>query len=361
MQTLKNISELMLVIVFLSVFCGLASAAPWLGSGTANDPYQIWDACDVNTLGTETGYYASHFKMMADVNMAAYLYTTAVIAPDTISGGLFDGTVFTGVFDGNDHVIRNLTINTSGANNYYLGLFGKVDTSAARIENLGVIDASITAGDYSYYVGVLAGWFEDGTISNCHTSGSVTGYYNVGGLAGLRSEGTITNCYTSGSLTVGSTGLRCGGLFGYSYGNIADCYSSCSVSGNDDVGGLVGYSYTGTISYCYAVGSVTGLGGSPSAIGGLVGNRNSGSVVDSYWDTDTSGQASSDGGTGKTTTEMMQQATFANWDFVDTWTIGEKQSYPLFRRYTAADLNCDGQVNFNDLAIFADRWLTGVE
>jgi len=354
MQVLKNVSEPMLVIVFLFVFCGLTSAAPWLGSGNANDPYQIWDACDVNTLGTETGYYASHFKMMADVNMAGYLYTTAVIAPDA-------GPVFTGVFDGNNHVISNLTINTSGVNKYYLGLFGKVDSSAARIENLGVIDASIIGGNYSYFIGVLAGWFEDGTINNCYTSGSVAGYYNVGGLAGLRNEGTITSCYTSGSLTAGNSGLRCGGLFGYNYGNITDCYSSCSVSGNSEVGGLVGHSYTGTIRRCYAVGSVTGVGSSPSDIGGLVGNRNLGSVVDSYWDTETSGEASSDGGTGKTTTEMMQQATYTNWDFVDTWTIGENQSYPLLRRYSGADLSYDGQVNFYDFAIFANHWLAGVE
>lgn len=110
MQVLKNVSKLMLVSVFLSVFCGLTSAAPWSGSGDANDPYQIWDACDVNMLRTETGYYASHFILMADVNMAGYLYITAVIAPDT-------GPVFTGVFDGNDNVISNLTINTSGVSN----------------------------------------------------------------------------------------------------------------------------------------------------------------------------------------------------------------------------------------------------
>lgn len=240
-------------------------------------------------------------------------------------------------------------------------MFGKVDNSAARIENLGVIDASITGGNYSYYVGVLAGWFEDGTISNCYTSGSGTGYYNVGGLVGFRYEGTITSCYTSGSVTAGNIGLRCGGLFGYNYGNVTDCYSSCSVSGNSEVGGLVGRNQTGTIRSCYAVGSVTGVGSSPSGIGGLVGNRAGGSVVDSYWDTETSGQASSDGGTGKTTAEMMQQATYTNWDFVDTWTIGENQSYPLLRRYSGADLSCDGQVNFNDFAIFANRWLAGVE
>jgi len=66
-QALKNISGLMLVIVFLFVFCGITSAAPWLGSGDANNPYQIWDTCDVNKLGEET--YSSHFILMADVNV----------------------------------------------------------------------------------------------------------------------------------------------------------------------------------------------------------------------------------------------------------------------------------------------------
>ena len=65
-------------------------------------------------------------------------------------------------------------------------------------------------------------------------------------------------------------------------------------------------------------------------VGGLVGdNYGVGPIVSSYWDTQTSGLATSYGGTGKTTAEMKQQATFAGWDFVNTWGITEGATYPF--------------------------------
>ncbi len=57
-------------------------------------------------------------------------------------------------------------------------------------------------------------------------------------------------------------------------------------------------------------------------------------VTDSFWDTDTSGQAASASGTSKTTTQMRQEATFTNWDFTDEtgeWEIVEGVSYPTLQ------------------------------
>jgi hypothetical protein len=70
--------------------------------------------------------------------------------------------------------------------------------------------------------------------------------------------------------------------------------------------------------------------------GGLVGNVADGTVSNSHWDTQTSGQSSSSsgGGTGDTTAAMQQQATFAGWDFANTWRIVEGSSYPLLRALT---------------------------
>jgi hypothetical protein len=67
----------------------------------------------------------------------------------------------------------------------------------------------------------------------------------------------------------------------------------------------------------------------------------------------------SDGGTGKTTAEMQTTSTFleAGWDFVNVWGIGENQTYPYLRKYSAADINRDETVNFPDLAILAESWL----
>jgi len=53
-----------------------------------------------------------------------------------------------------------------------------------------------------------------------------------------------------------------------------------------------------------------------------------GSYSNNFWDTETSGQTSSAAGTGKTTAQMMAQATFSGWDFGSTWDIVEGETYP---------------------------------
>jgi hypothetical protein len=188
---------------------------------------------------------------------------------------------------------------------------------------------NVTAGNGSWAVGGLVGWDENGAISNCYSTGSVSGgdWGSVGGLVGEKWYGTIINCYSSGSVS-GTDYV--GGLVGWNYhygGAISNCYSSGSVSGTDYVGGLVGCNYTGSISNCYANGSVNGI----SSVGGLVGYNCEGSIIGSFWDTQTSGQTTSDGGTGKTTAEMKQKATFTNWDFDTIWDIVEGVSYPWLR------------------------------
>jgi hypothetical protein len=83
---------------------------------------------------------------------------------------------------------------------------------------------------------------------------------------------------------------------------------------------------------------VTGL----DYVGGLVGRNYQGTVSNSFWDTETSGQATSDGGTGKTTTEMQNTATFsgAGWNIVAVanpgdrndsyiWNIVDDETYPF--------------------------------
>jgi len=54
-------------------------------------------------------------------------------------------------------------------------------------------------------------------------------------------------------------------------------------------------------------------------------------ITNCYWDKDEGGSSSSRGGTGKTTDQMTQQATFVDWDFDEIWAIDEGQSYPYFK------------------------------
>src|SRR5690606_3365771 len=111
-------------------------------------------------------------------------------------------------------------------------------------------------------------------------------------------------------------------------GTVEDAYATGAVHGDgQNVGGLVGTN-SGTISRAYAIGAVTG----DSNVGGLVGFNDS-LVSDSFWNTQTTGQGASAGGTGKTTAELMNAGTFTDvgWDFDDVWAIDEDASFPYFR------------------------------
>ncbi|MCK4814534.1 LamG domain-containing protein, partial [bacterium] len=111
---------------------------------------------------------------------------------------------------------------------------------------------------------------------------------------------------------------------------IENCYSTGTVTSNGwKVGGLLGDAdgENSTVSKCYSVGLVNG-----SHKKGLVGyNFRNPNIRDSYWDVQTSGCSSSYGGTGKQTAQMMQQATFVNWDFEQIWDIVENETYPFLR------------------------------
>jgi filamentous hemagglutinin family protein len=189
-------------------------------------------------------------------------------------------------------------------------------------------------------VGGLVGFNNGGAISNAYNAGKVNGANYTGGLVGINwNSGAISNAYNTGAVT--GAGLL-GGLVGYNVGSIANAYSTGAVTGMEGIGGLVGLNQgVGAISNSYSTGRVTGSAYS----GGLVGLNNGGTVTSSFWDMTTSGQATSAGGTGKTTTQMKQLATFAGagWDIDATggtgkiWRIYEGSSYPLLRSFLTSD------------------------
>ncbi len=106
------------------------------------------------------------------------------------------------------------------------------------------------------------------------------GGYNswfLGGLCGDNYEGTISNCYATGSVTAGDNSYYLGGLCGDNYeGTISNCYATGSVTGGDNshyLGGLCGSNLrNGTLSKCYATGSVT-VRDDSRYLGGLCGDN----------------------------------------------------------------------------------------
>jgi len=110
--SILNIKSLSLFLVLLT---SVAQAKYSGGAGTPEEPYKIADYIDLYTLADDTSDYDKHFVMTADIDLDPALpgrrqLTTALIAPDTSTSGGYQGTTFTGVFDGNDCNILNLTI-----------------------------------------------------------------------------------------------------------------------------------------------------------------------------------------------------------------------------------------------------------
>jgi parallel beta-helix repeat protein len=300
------------------------------GKGEPNNPYLIYTAEQMSTIGTEPNDWSKHFKVMADIDLSAFDGKDGrpafnIIAPDIDPVRiLFQGTLFTGLFDGHGRRISHLTVKGGES----LGLFGRLG-SGARVKNLGIVDVNVIgSGDE---VGALAGYSE-GNVANCYSTGVVKGRYNVGGLVGYGEYGAVTQSHSAAAVN-GRENV--GGLLGCvrQRAVVADCHSAGGAAGTDVVGGLVGLN-EGAVTRCHSTGAVRATG---KSIGGLVGGGG-GAAIQCFWDTQTSGQAVSSGGTGRTTAQMQTAQTFlqAGWDFVgesangteDIWWILEGKDYP---------------------------------
>jgi len=233
-----------------------------------------------------------------------------------------------GEFHGNGHKIADASVHFDFLAE--VGLFG-VLAQGARISELSVENVNI--GGW-WDVGGVVGR-NDGTVSNCHSSGSVAGtFVDIGGLIG-GSWGQVDNSYSGVSV---SGGQRAGGLVGTNWwsGIISNSYATGGVSGHGQLGGLLGWN-NGSVSGSYSTGRVA----ANDYLGGLVG-YNRATVSNSFWDTQTSGQSTSAGGTGKTTAEMKNITTFsaAGWNIIAVanpnirnpsyiWNIVDGQTYPF--------------------------------
>jgi hypothetical protein len=196
---------------------------------------------------------------------------------------------------------------------------GLVGTNVGTVSNSGST-SSVTGSNY--LIGGLVG-VNEGTVTNCYSMGNVAGNLGVGGLVGANGNsgpGTVINSRSHGRVTGES---YVGGLVGANTNEastVSNSYSTGSVAGNLSVGGLVGVNEGSTVTHSYSIGNVTGN----TRVGGLVGFSKEGTVTSSFWDIQTSGQATSGGGTGKTTAKMQDVDTFsrAAWD-IATVSLGE--------------------------------------
>lgn len=294
------------------------SVTEFEGEGTEAKPYLIKSLDDLILLsdkvngdteyiyGTNAKYtrpfLGKYFRMENDIDMSGYRFQPI---------GADWNHQFAGTFDGKNHTITGLTVNTGASG--YAGLFGKCDT-VSIIKNIKFEKPVIETANY--YAGVVAAWTL-GTIANCSVNNAVVSNMGQTGAAGIAAiADKVLNCSVTNSNITGAYGYAAGvagqvntlirnsyatnvsikaggvsatypsgGVVGSLYkGSAESCYFSGVVDGryqNDlSIGGIAGVCYQGSIERCFSTGTLYGYYTAP-AVGGIVGNLY-GSVVNCY-------------------------------------------------------------------------------
>ena len=288
----------------------------------------VVEISDWNDLDNVRNDLTGDYVLVNDLDSSTTGYTGIGDDWNPIGEQALDGNFYEGIFDGDGFEIRDLIVDTTDRN---VGLFSGI-RSPGEIKNLSVVGDITTTSD-SFHGAVLCSE-NRGLIENCAAAGSVTveALGVVGGLLG-RNEGTVTESYATGSVDGPDI---VGGLVGLNNDTVTDSYSTGSVEGDERVGGLVGDN-RGPIETSYAVGSVTGN----TDVSGLCSDPfDDGTVIDSYWDTESTGQDTSEGGTGLTTAEMQGSEAETNmdgFDFEGAWSLvvenenSDGDGYPILR------------------------------
>ena len=264
----------------LTNFALTGSSSNWVastfisGSGTSGDPYQIANLNNLYWIEASTDRWNKYYIQTADIDASSTSTWDAGAGWSPIGNS---SVKFTGTYDGDGHTITGLFINRPATGG--IGLFGFTD-SPCSITKIGLVDVNIT------------------------------GFHETGGLVGELNKSTVNQCFTTGSVIgtdVVSLVSMIGGLVGNGWrSNIFNSYSRASVSGYSSVGGFVG-SFRGTANFTYSTGSVSG----GEDVGGYIGSGEINTIDNSYWDKQTSGKTTSNGGIGKTTLEMKTPSTFS--------------------------------------------------
>lgn len=296
------------------------------GEGTEANPYEIATAEQLNNVRK---YKSSYYLQIADIDLG--------VSPWNENEGWEpigdETTPFSGNYDGSGYIIYNLSINRNSSNS--IGFFGVATNaiiSSVFLQNTNIVGSKNTGG--------LLGSSNRTDIENCYVLGEVVGNNNTGGLVGYNFRANITESYTDCEVT----GLEnTGGLVGLNYNlsKIDNCYSKGNVNcESDNAGGFAGNNYYSTISNSYSVGTITCAG---LNAGGFIGIEAGYQISGCYWDTETSGQLTSDGGEGRTTAEMTiphAGNTYVDWDFTTIWgndVNNINNGYPILQLTTGID------------------------
>ena len=220
-------------------------------------------------------------------------------------------TAFVATFEGNNHTISNLTINSTTADR--VGLFGKTDYNAI-IKNLTLENANVTGDNY---VGTLIGMAKDTTIEQIGIDTRVDGHQEVGGMIGrIHKNVTIKNSYVAGAVDPDSNANSVGGLIGHIYryygepqNYITDTYGTAVVRQSN------GYDWYGSYRHSSYKPTFTNSYYSDEAIGST---RHSAGV-----------RTNAELKTGTPTDADDDNPIYVDWD-ENIWDFGDDDEYPVF-------------------------------
>ena len=272
------------------------------GKGTKDDPYQIatgsqlaYFAKRVNAEEYGEKYADTYFELTEDIDLGGKEWTPV---GETVADLIMDGHeyfVFSGNFDGNGYIIKNLTIGTetSPYSGDVCGLFG---ATSGTIEDVVLENVSINyvggnhSSGYGFRMGGALVGYSMGDIVNCTvigldmkagSDGSYVALNSIGGLVGIQDGGTtVSHSRVSGKIEESTKKGNVGGFVGTlakgSSAKYCGADVSVEVTGNGRgiaVGGFVGIGNGVTIDEtlienCYATGNITGA----EYAGGFVGN-----------------------------------------------------------------------------------------
>lgn len=274
---------------------------------TENGVYQIGTAAELAWFAdaVQTGQIAISAKLTANINLNGKAWTTfgKYDYNDAANSG------FAGTLDGDRHIVSGLKSTE--------GLVSCL-SSVGTVKNLTVIG---TVSGSSHVGGIAA--TSSGTVENCLFDGTVTtssSSASAGGIVGRASKGNrIVNCVNTGDIkntcTSYSSTLNIGGIVGYTYGTVENCYSTGNVSARTDrdtnkgIGGIAGQVYASAVlRNCYVTGVVTGPKAGISPVVNLVA---SGATVENCYYLHAAGIGASTAGALQKTAEEMRTPEFA--------------------------------------------------
>lgn len=263
------------VLLFVvGILCSTAVFAQFSGSGngTESDPFLIFNETQLSQVKNFLNQEDVYFTLMKDLDISNWINENNP-SQGWVSIGI-ESTPFKGHFNGNGKTISGVYINRPTTQ--YIGFFGYV--SGAEIQNLYLIGTTITGAKF---VGTLAGYMENATVSNCDATMTLVKSLDTdaGGLVGKATNVPFISCDYTG--VVNAVDMTAGGIVGWAAGGVT--FSGCTLTGDVDaagrIGGMVGaMDGEGSLSNCTVEGTLTGT----YEVGGMVGSLRSGSSCTFY-------------------------------------------------------------------------------